>query len=141
LLPSAIEEVLRYRSPIQWMFRMTRHDVELNGKTIPWGKVVLAMIGSANRDESVFADPDRFNIARDPNPHLGFGVGQHFCLGAPLARLEGRIALTHLLERMRFFELAENTPWQPRKGHHVHGPARLPIRVVWQRDKQYNAPA
>jgi cytochrome P450 len=128
LLPAMIEEVLRFRSPLQWMFRKTQADVEMHGKTIPSGKVVLAMIGSANRDPRYFPDPDRFDIKRDPNPHLAFGVGHHFCMGAPLARLEARIALTHLLERMRTFERTENEPWEPRKGLHVHGPARLPIR-------------
>jgi cytochrome P450 len=88
------------------------------------------MMGSANRDARYFDDPSRFDIARDPNPHLAFGVGQHFCLGAPLARLEARIALTHLLERMRSFARADETLWEPRKGQHVHGPARLPIRFT-----------
>jgi cytochrome P450 len=86
LLPSAIEEVLRYRSPVQWMPRATRRDVEMHGRVIPAGKLVLPMIGSANRDTQQFPDAGRFDIARDPNPHIAFGHGIHSCLGAPLAR-------------------------------------------------------
>jgi cytochrome P450 len=128
LLPSAIEEVLRYRSPLQWMYRATRHDVEVHGQVIPAGKLVLAMIGSANRDPRHFPDAGRFDVGRDPNPHIAFGHGLHFCLGAPLARLEARVALAELLERVKGFALASAEPWEPRKGSHVHGPSRLPIR-------------
>ena len=122
LLPSAVEEVLRFRSPLQWMYRLTRREVELHGQTIPAGKLVLTMFGSANRDPLQFPDPDRFDVTRDPNPHLAFGHGPHFCLGAPLARLEGRIALTELLTRLHDIEPASTEPWQPREGLHVHGP-------------------
>lgn len=128
LLPAAVEEVLRYRSPVQAMFRVTRHDTEIRGQTIPAGKLVLPMIGSANRDPRQFPNPDRFDITRDPNPHVAFGHGIHFCIGAPLSRLEARIALTDLLDRMQCFELASDEPWEPRKAFHVHGPTRLPIR-------------
>jgi cytochrome P450 len=128
LLPLAIEEVLRYRSPLHWMIRLTRREVEMQGQVIPAGKVALAMIGSANRDPQEFSDPNRFDISRTPNPHIAFGHGIHFCLGAALARVEGRIALTHFLERVESFELAGDQPWEPRKGLHVHGPTRLPIR-------------
>src|SRR5436190_8356452 len=93
LLPSAIEEVLRYRSPVQWMIRISRRDIEMHGQTIPAGKAVLPMLGSANHDAKQFLDPERFDIARNPNPHIAFGHGIHFCLGAALARLESRIAL------------------------------------------------
>ena len=128
LLPLAIEEVLRYRSPVQAMFRLTRREVELQGQTIPAGRLVLAIIGSANRDPKQFSDPDRFDITRDPNPHIAFGHGIHFCVGAPLSRLEAKIALTHFLERVKSFELGSDEPWEPRAAFHVHGPARLPIR-------------
>jgi cytochrome P450 len=128
LLPSAIEEVLRYRSPLQWMYRATRRVVRLHGQVIPAGKLVLAMIGSANRDPRQFLDAGRFDVTRDPNPHVAFGHGLHFCLGAPLARLEARIALADLLERVQNFRLAGDEPWEPRQGSHVHGPTRLPIR-------------
>jgi cytochrome P450 len=127
-LPSAIEEVLRYRSPLQVVFRATRRDVEAHGQVIPAGKLVLTMIGSANRDPKQFDDAGGFNIMREPNPHVAFGHGIHFCLGAPLSRLESRIALSDLLERMKGFELASDQPWEPRKAFHVHGPTRLPIR-------------
>ena len=86
------------------------------------------MIGSANRDPAQFPQAGRFDIARDPNPHVAFGHGIHFCLGAPLSRLEARIALSDLLQRLRGFEPATDEPWEPRKALHVHGPARLPIR-------------
>lgn len=128
LLPSAIEEVLRFRSPVQWMMRTTREDIQVNGTTIPAGKLVLPMIGSANRDPGQFRDPDCFDITRASNPHVAFGHGIHFCLGAYLSRLEARIALTDLLERVRGFELASDEPWTPRKALHVHGPASLPLR-------------
>jgi cytochrome P450 len=128
LLPTAIEEVLRYRSPLQWIARLTRRAVELHGRTVPAGKLVLTMIGSANRDPRQFPRPDHFDVTRDPNPHLAFGHGLHFCLGAPLGRLEARIALSELLKRVKGFRLASDEPWAPRKGTHVLGPARLPIR-------------
>jgi cytochrome P450 len=86
------------------------------------------MIGSANRDPGVFRNAACFEVARDPNPHVAFGHGIHFCLGAPLSRLEARIALSDLLDRLRRFELAGGEPWEPRRALHVHGPTRLPIR-------------
>ena len=128
LLPSAIEEVLRYRSPFQWTIRAPRRDIHMHGQVIPAGKRVLAIMGSANHDPQQFRDPERFDITRDPNPHIAFGHGIHSCLGAALARLEGRIALGDLLERLKGFELAGSEPWEPRKALHVHGPTRLPIR-------------
>jgi cytochrome P450 len=130
LLPSAIEEVLRYRSPLQWMPRATRRDVEIHGQVIPAAKLVLPMIGSANRDPQQFRDPGRFDITRDPNPHIAFGHGIHACLGAPLARLEARIALTDFLKRVQRFELASDEPWEPRQALGVHGPSRLPLRFT-----------
>lgn len=128
LLPAAIEEVLRYRSPIQWMPRATRREVAVHGQTIPAGKMVLPFIGSANRDPKQFHDPDRFDITRDPKQHIAFGHGIHSCLGAPLARMEARIALTEFLQRVEKFEPATSEPWEPRKALHVHGPSSLPIR-------------
>jgi cytochrome P450 len=130
LLPSAIEEVLRYRSPLQWMFRLTTRDVELHGQTIPARRLILAMIGSANHDPRHFENPERFDISRNPNPHIAFGHGTHFCLGAPLARLESKIALTEFLTRVKDFQLASDQPWEPRKALHVYGPTRLPIRFA-----------
>jgi len=128
LLPRVIEEVLRYRSPLQWMPRATTRAVELHGQVIPSGKLVLPLIGSANRDPKVFQESNRFDITRDPNPHLAFGHGIHACLGAPLARLEARIALTDFLARIDGFERASSEAWEPRAALSVHGPSRLPLR-------------
>jgi cytochrome P450 len=128
LLPLAIEEALRYRSPLQWMFRVTRQEVELHGYAIPAGKVILAMMGAANRDPKQFSEPERFEITRDPNPHIAFGHGVHFCLGAALARLEARVALDYLLKNIKHFELAGSKSWEPRKGLHVHGPVKLLLK-------------
>jgi cytochrome P450 len=131
LLPSAIEEVLRFRSPLQWMIRRTTCDTEMpmngGGVAIAAGKVVLAMIGSANRDPRYFPNANQFDMQRSPNPHIAFGHGVHFCLGAPLARLEARIALTDLLTRLHDLKRATDEPWEPRKALHVHGPTRLPV--------------
>ena len=127
-LATAIEEVLRYRSPFQFVFRGTRREVEIHGQTIPAGKLVLLMLGSANRDPKQFPDANRFDITRDPNPHLAFGHGIHFCLGAGLSRLEARMALADILRHLPGLRLASREPWQPRPALHVHGPLRLPIR-------------
>jgi len=129
LLPRAIEEVLRFRSPVQWVFRATRCDVEMHGQTIPAGKLVLPILGSANRDALVFAEPNRFDIGREPNPHIAFGHGIHFCLGAPLARLEASIALPDLLAHLGQFELVDDQ-WEPRSALHVLGPSKLPVRFA-----------
>ena len=128
LLSSAIEEVLRYRSPIQWMMRTPRREVEMHGQLIPAGALVLPMIGSANRDPKQFPDANNFDITRNPNPHIAFGHGIHSCIGAALSRMEARIALSNFLERVKDFELASDEPWEPRKALQVHGPSRLPIR-------------
>jgi cytochrome P450 len=90
-------------------------------------RFVLASIGAANRDPAQFREPDAFDITRTPNPHVAFGHGIHFCLGAPLSRLEARIALSDLLSRFARFELAAPS-WPPRAAFHVHGPASLPLR-------------
>jgi hypothetical protein len=118
----------RYRSPLQWMFRMTRHDVQIHGETIPAGKVALVMIGSATRDPKHFPDANRFDITPYPNPHLVFGRGIHFCLGASLARLEAKIALAEFLARINDFKPGHGAHWEPREGLHVHGPTSLPLQ-------------
>jgi cytochrome P450 len=130
LVPSAVEEVLRYRSPVQTVFRRTTAAVELHGRTIPPGALVLAMIGSANRDPRQFRHPDRFDVMRQPNPHIAFGHGIHFCVGSALSRLEARVALPMLLEALPELTLADSVPWEPRPAFHVHGPARLRIRFA-----------
>jgi cytochrome P450 len=129
LLPSAIEEILRYRSPLHIAFRVTKRPIELGGRELPAGRLVYLMLGAANRDGGQFADPDRFDIGRAPNPHLAFAQGIHACLGAPLARLEGRLAVADLLSRMATFEVVEPA-WRPREAFHVHGPASLPVRFT-----------
>lgn len=100
LIPSAIEEVLRYRPPVAGIPRMTAVDAKIGGVTIPAGNMVNLVLASANRDERVFQDAERFDIRRAPNAHVAFGYSIHFCLGAPLARLEGKIALRTLLARL-----------------------------------------
>ncbi|MEU8321382.1 cytochrome P450 [Nonomuraea sp. NPDC048881] len=99
-VPAVIEESLRLFTPFAALGRSTTREVELGGVTIPADKVVMLWLGSANRDPEQFPDPDVFDAGRDPNPHLAFGRGIHFCLGAPLARLEGRVALNILLDRV-----------------------------------------
>jgi cytochrome P450 len=109
LLPEAIEEALRFRSPVQSMFRVTTKDIPLSGQTIPQGGRVVAWIGSANHDENQFPHPEKFELERSPNRHLAFGHGIHYCLGAPLARLEASIALEAMLDCFERIELAPNT--------------------------------
>lgn len=127
LVPSFIEEVLRYRSPVQSMFRVVARHVELDGQALEPGQSVLAWIGSANRDEAAFEQPDRFDIAREPNRHLAFGHGIHFCLGAPLARLEARIALEAMLRRLKNLRRASGPPLQAQDSFIVYGVKSLPV--------------
>jgi hypothetical protein len=96
---TAVDEMLRYDSPSQLFERTATRDVELNGITVREGQKIAALLGSANRDGAVFDDPDRFDVTRDPNPHIAFGAGIHFCLGGPLARLEMAQSLPLLAER------------------------------------------
>jgi len=99
LLPTAIEELLRYDGPVQSTVRVVTEVVEIGDHAIEAGSLILVGIGAANHDPAVFDEPERLDVGRDPNPHLAFGFGPHFCLGAPLARLEGEIALRALVER------------------------------------------
>jgi len=99
LVPQTVEEVLRYDAPVQWLFRKTTQEVKVADTTIPAGAIVTFLLGSANRDERKFANPDHFDILRNPEAHLGFGFGIHFCIGALLARLEAKLALEELLKR------------------------------------------
>ncbi len=117
LMPAAIEELLRYDSPVQTDIRTALEDLELGGKHIHKGQGVLLLIGSANRDPEVYRDPDRLDFARHAASHIAFGRGIHHCLGAPLARLEGRIAFEMLLERFDDIRLLTDRP--PFKDHVV----------------------
>lgn len=130
LIPSAIEEVLRFRSPVQALIRLAKSDLELGGQTIKAGDKVTVFIGSANRDLARFPDPDRFDVARDPNPHLSFGHGIHFCLGAPLARLETRVALTAMVERLSGMERLNGEPLQLVPTLIMWGLSSLPLRFT-----------
>jgi cytochrome P450 len=117
LIKIAVEELLRYTSPVLMSTeRYAREDLNLHGIAIPRGGMTLGVIGSANRDETVFENPDELDITREPNKHLSFGQGIHFCLGAPLARLEGEIAINTLLRRMPDLHLnvaTESLRWRP----------------------------
>ena len=107
IIRPAVEELLRYYSPVETATeRYAREDVTVAGVTIPQGSLVFPVIASANRDDRQFADPDRLDLGREPNRHLAFGQGIHFCLGAPLARLEGQIAISTLLRRLPELRLA-----------------------------------
>ena len=110
LMPKAIEEALRYLPPVWFLFRQTRSDIELGGQHIPANQIVLAWTASANHDTAQFRNPDRFDIEREPNRHLAFGHGVHFCVGAPLARLEARIVLPMMLEQLRGLQRVEGFP-------------------------------
>ncbi len=124
VLATAIEEMLRYESPIQRGWRRVATDVELRGERLKKGDLVYFMFGAANRDPDVFSNPDGFDIERSENRHLAFGYGIHFCIGAPLARLEGSIAMTTLFRQFPNIEMVDTTvEWQP--SVHVRCPARL----------------
>ncbi|MFF3327833.1 cytochrome P450 [Streptomyces sp. NPDC002889] len=113
LMPAAVEELLRYDSPVQLMLRRARHDLDLAGRTIPAGQVVLLVCGAANRDPAAFPEPDLLDFERPGGRHVAFGYGPHFCLGAALARLEGAIVLEALLTRLPGLRLDGPPPkWQ-----------------------------
>ncbi len=130
LIKSAVEELLRYTSPVFMSTeRFAREDVSIQGETIRRGEMALGVIGSANRDEAAFDSPDRLDLARENNRHLSFGQGIHFCLGAPLARLEAQIAIDTLLRRMTNLRLKvsrDSLVWRP--SLMLRGLDALPVR-------------
>lgn len=110
---SAVEELLRHDGPVQMIERITLEPIELGGRHIPAGRIVVPLIAAANRDPAVFDEPDRLDLRRDPNPHLAFGAGAHFCIGAPLARLEGRIALGTICRMFPSMQVVGRPTWRP----------------------------
>lgn len=127
LLEKAVEEMLRFDSPIQLVTRVAKEDVEIAGCTIKKGDVCYAVLGAANRDPKRFPDPDTFDIQRDNVRHIAFGFGEHFCLGSPLARLEAKLAFSKLLEAFPNLSLADEEPeWRPDIAN--RGLSRLMVR-------------
>jgi len=126
LVPSAVEELLRYESPSQHTARLAPEDVVLGGKTIRERQAVIAVMGAANRDPERFPDPDRLDICRQDNRHVAFAWGSHFCFGAPLARIEGQIAFETVLRRMPNLSLdAGPITWRENLG--LRGLTALPM--------------
>jgi len=127
LVPAAVEEMIRYDAPLQLFERTATEDAEIGGVTVAAGQKIAALLGSANRDPAAFADPDRFDVSRATGPHLGFGAGIHFCLGAPLARVELQVSLATLLRRFPRLALA-GTPVR-RPEFVIRGLLSLPVTV------------
>ncbi len=127
LLPTAIEELLRFDTPAPMFERWVLEDFELHGVRIPRGAELGLLFASANRDPAAFDRPDELDLARDPNPHLTFGAGIHFCLGAPLGRQELQVSFGTILERLPNLELVEEPRWKP--GYVLRGLAELRVRA------------
>jgi cytochrome P450 len=126
LLPSAIEEMLRYEAPSQHTTRVPQQDVELGDKKVASGQSVIAVMAAGNRDPERFPDPDKFDVARSDNKHLAFGAGPHYCFGAPLARMESGIAFGAMLQRMLKIERAsDRLVWRDNVG--LRGLSELPL--------------
>jgi cytochrome P450 len=128
LMPSAVEEILRYNGPVQATARVALEDIDLNGTTVKQGQMAMAVLGAANHDPEKFPDPERFDIKRNPTDHLAFGDGIHFCLGAPLARAEAQITFEEILRRYPSIELAGEPRWGGT--FIIRGAKHLPLRVA-----------
>ncbi|WP_329085696.1 cytochrome P450 [Streptosporangium sp. NBC_01469] len=126
-IPAVIEESLRFFSPFATLGRVTNTDVELGGQHVPADRLLMVWVAAANRDPREFADPDVFDPSRVPNPHLGFGRGIHFCIGAPLARLEGKVALNILLDRFPHLRTDPDDPPRFIPSPSMTGVQRLPL--------------
>ena len=130
LLPGTIDEVMRFTSPVQWDPRSAARDVELRGVKIRKGEMALCWLASAARDESVFEDPNRFDIERSPNRHLGFGFGAHYCLGSNLALLEARIALEALLAQTSSFARTDDEELPLHPSYVFSGFTKIPLELA-----------
>jgi cholest-4-en-3-one 26-monooxygenase len=128
LMPLAVEEIVRWTSPVLHMARSVTRDTELHGQPIRAGQKVILWYPSANRDETVFPDPDRFDVGRDPNEHIAFGIGEHFCLGAGLARLEIRVMFEELFRRLP--DIAPAGPPERLRSTFIGGIKHLPVRYT-----------
>jgi cytochrome P450 len=126
LVPQAVEELLRYDSPVQFTTRLLKEDLDVGGKRLRAGQTVLLILGAANRDPGQFADPDRLDVGRTDVKHLSFGLGSHYCLGAPLARLEARVGFEALLRRMPNLRLEGGDP-PFRDNFNLRGLETLPV--------------
>jgi cytochrome P450 family 142 subfamily A polypeptide 1 len=126
-LPVAVEEMLRWVTPIKDMVRTTTREVTIEGVQIGEGSELMLLYPSANRDETIFTSPELFDISRDPNPHLAFGFGSHFCLGNQLARIELRVMFEQLLKRLPDLRLAEEGPFPHRESNFISGVETLPV--------------
>ena len=130
LVENAVEETLRYESPVQLLTRMTTHDIEIDGRKIFQGQPVAVSYGAANRDPAMFPDPDTFSLDRDASKHLGFGLGIHYCLGAPLARVEAGVMLNAMLDRFSSIARGDEAPHRQRATNLLLGFKRLPLKFM-----------
>lgn len=130
LVPNWVEEALRWDSPVQFLFRACKADTEVAGNVIPQGAGVVPIFAAANRDERRYAGAERFDVTRNAQGHLAFGYGVHFCLGAPLARLEARVALEQVLERMPGLERADDEAVERLPSMFLRGLTALPLRFA-----------
>ena len=126
LVPATVEEMLRYDGPVQLTTRLAKIDMEIHGTTIKQGEWLYLVIGAANRDPAQFPDPDRFDVSRVDNKHVAFGAGAHFCLGAPLARLEAQVTLRTLRRRCPNLRLEAEKPVF-RSNFNLRGLKDLPV--------------
>jgi cytochrome P450 family 142 subfamily A polypeptide 1 len=127
-IPTAVEEMLRWVSPIKNMCRTVTHDVEFMGQPLQQGQKCMLLFESANRDETKFDDPHRFDVERQPNEHVAFGFGTHYCLGQALARLELRVMFEQLLTRLPDLELAADSAMLPRRrANFISGLESMPV--------------